>query len=227
MTLMLSGMTMAHMSWSKPSSQSSVGSRRATAAAAAATITAVAAAAATVTAACQLGCCAGPSTLCKLQRAPGMHLSLSFHQIFNDYQPGVIHRPDMSIYIYGFVDERSLLDNRSNSKKQRGKKGKKLGSKNQQQAAPLLAAVDTPSWSMEDPFTATPKDDSFYGQFAERRGQAPHQANWCLRSCSTTLDAQHSPALRLFFNCPPPPPLRQALAARTSQRQSMSGCQSC
>eukprot|EP00887_Chlorella_sp_A99_P005746 scaffold1.g5746.t1 len=64
---------------------------------------------------------------------------LEGEQIFNNYQPGVIHRPDQSLYIYGFV----------------------AGG-----VAPLLAAVDLPFYKPDAPFEKTPEDDVFYGDEA-------------------------------------------------------------
>lgn len=56
-------------------------------------------------------------------------------EITNSYQPGVIHRPDMSLYIYGFVIDRE---------------------------APFLAAVDLPTYNSQDPFEQTPLVDDLY-----------------------------------------------------------------
>ncbi|KAL4421330.1 hypothetical protein ABPG75_010621 [Micractinium tetrahymenae] len=56
-------------------------------------------------------------------------------EITNSYQPGVIHRPDMSLYIYGFVIDRE---------------------------EPYLAAVDLPTFNAKDPFEQTPLLDNLY-----------------------------------------------------------------
>ena len=56
-----------------------------------------------------------------------------------NYQPGVNHRPDMSLLVYGFFQKRNT-------------------------SSPLLAAVDLPTFSMEEQYAPTPEDDSvFYG----------------------------------------------------------------
>lgn len=55
-----------------------------------------------------------------------------------NYQPGVNHRPDMSLLVYGFFQKR---------------KGN-----------PLLCAVDLPTFTMAEQYAPTPEsDDAFYG----------------------------------------------------------------
>ncbi|EFN50775.1 hypothetical protein CHLNCDRAFT_142491 [Chlorella variabilis] len=65
-------------------------------------------------------------------------------EITFNYQPNIVHRADMSLYIYGFVIQRDQ---------------------------PLLCAVDLPGFDPKDPFGPTPQDDADYelgGKLATR-----------------------------------------------------------
>lgn len=62
-------------------------------------------------------------------------------EIKYNYQPGVVHRPDMSLLTYGFFQRTTKAS-----------------------AAPLLCSVDLPTFSLERPHEPTPDtDDAFYG----------------------------------------------------------------
>lgn len=56
-------------------------------------------------------------------------------EITNDYQPAVIHRPDLSLYIYGFVIMRDQ---------------------------PFMAAIDLPAYTSADPFGQSATVDDLY-----------------------------------------------------------------
>ena len=59
-----------------------------------------------------------------------------------NYQPGVVHRPDMSLLAYGFFQKAAVDSGRST----------------------LLCSVDLPTFSLQAPYTPTPgSDDRFYG----------------------------------------------------------------
>lgn len=58
-------------------------------------------------------------------------------EITNSYQPGVIHRPDMSLYVYGFVTPMER---------------------------PLLSAIDLPNYNPADPFGQTALTDAIYNK---------------------------------------------------------------
>jgi SET domain len=87
-----------------------------------------------------------------------------------NYQPGVVHRPDMSLLSYGFFQ-----------------KSPKKGANEQ---GPQLCSVDLPTFSLEKPYEPTPdSDDTFYGPKGKYNTEEEYQRlENLLKEAPTTLE---------------------------------------
>lgn len=80
-----------------------------------------------------------------------------------DYQPGVVHRNDMSLLVYGFVQERD---------------------------PPLMCSIDLPTYDSDEPYAQTPATDAdFYGPGGEWNTEEEYvRLEVLLKGAETTED---------------------------------------